>query len=176
MLSGAMLQATRGDACTRIPGGVGTFPRTDSRRITIRLVTAAAAAATAAAAAGRGQRHLGIHGESHVGHINRDALDLRHQFGGHAEGETVNFLGAVLCVRLIQSQGETRAASAAGGKKHADGLAFLVREVGFQLFTSVFRQSDHSYSSLGRIRGTSCPSGNGTGARGHPTLSAGNGR
>ena len=59
--------------------------------------------------------------------------------------------------------------------KHADGLAFLVREVGFQLFTSVFRQSDHSYSSLGRIRGTSCPSGNGTGARGHPTLSAGNG-
>ena len=168
MLSGAMLQATRGDACTRIPGGVGTFPRKDSRRITIRLVTAAAAA-------GRGQRHLGIHGESHVGHINRDALDLRHQFGGHAEGETVNFLGAVLCVRLIQSQGETRAASAAGGKKHADGLAFLVREVGFQLFTSVFRQSDHSYSSLGRIRGTSCPSGNGTGARGHPTLSAGNG-
>ena len=64
-----------------IPGGVGTFPRTDSRRITIRLVTAAAAAATAAAAAGRGQRHLGIHGESHVGHINLDALDLRHQVG-----------------------------------------------------------------------------------------------
>ena len=170
-----MLQATRGDACMHIPGGVGTFPRTDSRRITIRLVTAAAAAATAAAAAGRGQRHLGMHGESHVGHINLDALDLRHQVGGHAEGETVNFLGAVLCVRLIQSQGETRAASAAGGKKHADGLAFLVREVGFQLFTSVFRQSDHSYSSLGRICGASCPSGTGTDALGQQALSAGNG-
>ena len=121
-----------------IPGGVGTIPRTASRRITIPLVTAAAAAATAAAAAGSGQRHLGIHGESHVGLINLDALELRHQVGGHAEGETVNFLGAVLCVRRIQSQCETRASSAAGGKIHADGLSFLVREVGFQRFTSVF--------------------------------------
>lgn len=127
----------------------------------IRLVTAATAAATAAAAAGGGQRDIGVHRESHVGHIDGDAPDLRHQIGGHAESETVDFLGAILCVRLIQSQGKTRAASAAGGKKHADGLAFLVREVGFQLFTSIFRQIDHSFSSLGRIRGASCPSGAG---------------
>ena len=127
-----------------IPGGVGTFPRTDSRRITIRLVTAAAAAATAAAAAGRGQRHLGIHGESHVGHINLDALDLRHQVGGHAEGETVNFLGAVLCVRLIQSQGETRAASAAGGQIDADAGLGLIREESLELGTSRVGKMDHS--------------------------------
>ena len=145
------------------------------RATPVSLAACATAAATAAAAAGGGQRDIGVHRESHVGHIDGDAPNLRHQIGGHAESETVDFLGAVLCVRLIQSQGERRAASAAGGKKHADGLAFLVREVGFQLFTSVFRQSDHSYSSLGRICGASCPSGTGTDALGQQALSAGNG-
>ena len=111
------------------------------------LMTAAAAAATAAGtAARRRQGHFGSHGEAQIAQVYADALHLLQQFLVDAEREAVLFEPGVLVSGFVQSQDEPGAGAAAGSKIHTDGLAFLVRKIGFQLFADIFRQSDHSFS------------------------------
>lgn len=111
-----------------------------------RLVGAAAAGGTTAAAtapARIGERNLGLDGKAHIGQIDGHAAHRFQQIGGDAELEAVLFENFVFGGRLIQSQGETRAASAAGGEIHADGRLFLVGKIGFQLVGSRFANRDH---------------------------------
>ena len=109
------------------------------------LMTAAAAAATAAGtAARRRQGHFGGNGEAQIAQVYADALHLLQQFLVDAERKAVLFEPGVLVPGFVQSQDEPGAGAAAGSKIHTDGLAFLVRKIGFQLLAGIFRQSDHS--------------------------------
>ena len=85
---------------------------------------AAGAAAGTAAAAAKGQFRLDE--EAHVAHVDLNAANALQKGVFEAEGETVDFKGLVVFSRLIQSQCETRAASAAGGQIDADaGLGLI---------------------------------------------------
>ena len=109
---------------------------------------AAAGAAGTAAAAGRGQRHFRIYREAHIGEINIHALDLGQQILGNAECKTFGFQLLVIILRLIQSQCQTGAASAAGCKKDADGLSVLIRKIGLKLLAGAGGKIQHGGTSI----------------------------
>lgn len=114
----------------------------------LRLVGAAAAGGTTAAAtapARVGERNFGLDGKAHVGQIDGHAAHRFQQVGGDAKLEAVLFKNLVFGGRLIQSQGEARSASAAGGEIHADGRLFLVGKIGFQLVGSRFANRNHCF-------------------------------
>lgn len=104
---------------------------------------AAAGAAGTAAAAGGGQRHFRINREAHIGKVDAHALDLGQQILGNAEGKTFGFQLLVIILRLIQSQCQTGAASAAGCKKDADGLSVLIRKIGLKLLAGAGGKIQH---------------------------------
>ena len=68
------------------------------------------------------------------------------QFVVDAEREAVLFEPGVLVTGFVQSQDEPGAGAAAGSEIHTDGLAFLVRKIGFQLLAGILGQNDHSFS------------------------------
>ncbi len=103
---------------------------------------AAGAAGTAAAARG-GQRHFRINREAHIGKIDAHALDLGQQILCNAEGKTFGFQLLVIILRLIQSQCQTGAASAAGCEKDADGLSVLIRKIGLKLLAGAGGKIQH---------------------------------
>ena len=107
------------------------------------LVRAAAGAAGTAAAAGGGQRHFRINREAHIGKVDAHALDLGQQILGNAEGKTFGFQLLVIILRLIQSQCQTGAASAAGCEKDADGLSVLIRKIGLKLLAGAGGKIQH---------------------------------
>lgn len=112
------------------------------------VAAAAAGAGTAGAAAFRGgQGHRGFHRKAHIREIDLHSLDLFQQGLVDAESEAVLFLGLILIIRLIQSQRETRAASAAG-QIYPDGISFLIRKVRFQFFAGAFGQFEHNSSKV----------------------------
>ena len=106
------------------------------------MTAAGAAAGTAAAAA---QRKFGLDDEAHVAHIDLDAANTFHEGLFNAESETADFVGLVIIVRLIQSQGETRAASAAGSEIDTDAGLGLVSEERFKLNAGIVGKVDHGY-------------------------------
>lgn len=113
------------------------------------LVAAAAAGAGTAgtAAVGSGQGHFGFHRKAHIGQINFYALHLVQKILIDAERKAALFLGLILIVRLIQSQCETRAASAARGI-YPYGSFFLVRKISPKLFAGGIRKFDHVTSRV----------------------------
>ena len=104
------------------------------------MTAAGAAAGTAAAAA---ERQFRLDEEAHIAHINLNATDTLQQGAFEAERETVDVKGLVVISRLIQSQCETRAASAAGGQINADAGLGLIGEESLELGTSRVRKMDH---------------------------------
>ena len=105
------------------------------------MTAAGAAAGTAAAAA---ERQFRLDEEAHIAHVDLDAADALKKRAFEAESETVDFKGLVVFSRLIQSQCETRAASAAGGQIDADAGLGLIREESLELGTSRVGKMDHS--------------------------------
>lgn len=105
-------------------------------------MTAAGAAAGAAGAAAEGK--LRFDGEAHVAHVDLHTADTFEQGRFEAESETVDIEGLVVFGRLIQSQCETRAASAAGGQIDADAGLGLIGEESLELGTSRVGKMDHS--------------------------------
>lgn len=112
-------------------------------------MTAAGAAAGAAAAASK--RKLGFDDEAHIAHVDLHAADTFQQRVFKAEGKTVDFKGLIGISRLIQSQCETRAASATGGQVDTDARLGLVREESLKLGTSCFRKMDHCILQSGLL-------------------------
>ena len=109
-------------------------------------MTAAGAAAGTAAAAAKGQFRLDE--EAHVAHVDLHAADTFEQGRFEAESETVDIEGLVVFGRLIQSQCETRAASAAGGQIDADAGLGLIGEESLKLSTSRVGKMDHGILHL----------------------------
>ena len=107
---------------------------------------AAGAAAGTAAAAAKGQFRLDE--EAHVAHVDLNAANALQKGVFEAEGETVDFEGLVVFSRLIQSQCETRAASAAGGQIDADAGLGLIGEESLKLSTSRVGKMDHGILHL----------------------------
>ena len=104
---------------------------------------AAAAASAGSAAASALKRDFGIDDEAHVAYVDSYAADAFQQRGFQTEGETVDFKGLVVVGRLIQSQGETGAASAAGGQVNADAGLGLVGEERLKFLTGTIGKIDH---------------------------------
>ena len=111
-----------------------------------------AATASAAATAARGtfslcgKRNLRLDHEAHVGQVDIHAADGSEQIFADAEGKTVFFLDVVVVRRLVQSQCQTRAASAAGSQINANARFGLVRKERFQFLARVFGEIDHDAS------------------------------
>ena len=105
-------------------------------------MTAAGAAAGTAAAAAKGQFRLDE--EAHVAHVDLNAANALQKRAFEAESETVDFKGLVVFSRLIQSQCETRAASAAGGQIDADAGLGLIGEESLKFCTGRIGKMDHS--------------------------------
>ena len=105
------------------------------------MTAAGAAAGTAAAAA---ERQFRLDEEAHIAHVDFDTTDALEQSVFDAESETVDVKGLVVFSRLIQSQCETRAASAAGGQIDADAGLGLIGEESLELGTSRVGKMDHS--------------------------------
>jgi len=103
---------------------------------------AAGAAAGTAAAAAKGQFRFDE--EAHVAHVDLNAANALQKGVFEAEGETVDFEGLVVFSRLIQSQCETRAASAAGGQIDADAGLGLIGEESLKFCTGRIGKMDHS--------------------------------
>ena len=104
---------------------------------------AAAGTTGTAAAAGRCKRHFRINREAHIRKVNGHALDLRQQILGNAESKALGFQVLVAILGLIQSQCQTGAASASGGKKDADRLLFLIRKIGLKLLAGAGGKIQH---------------------------------
>jgi hypothetical protein len=112
------------------------------------MTAAGAAAGTAAAAA---ERQFRFDEEAHIAHVDLDATDALQKRAFEAESETVDVKGLVVFSRLIQSQCETRAASAAGGEIHTDAGLGLIREESLELGTSRIRKMDHCILQSGLL-------------------------
>jgi hypothetical protein len=102
-----------------------------------------AAGATARAAATAAQRQFGFYDEAHVTDVDFNAANTFKKGFFEAEGETVDFKGLVVFSRLIQSQCETRAASATGGKIDTDAGLGLIGEESLKFCTCGIRKIDH---------------------------------
>ena len=103
-----------------------------------------AAGAAAGTAATTAKRQFRLDHEAHVANVDLDAANALQKGIFEAESETVDFKGLVVFSRLIQSQCETRAASAAGGQIDADAGLGLIREESLELGTSSVGKMDHS--------------------------------
>ena len=107
------------------------------------MASAAASAGTAAAPALK--RDFRVDDEAHIAHVDFYAADAFQQRRFQTEGETVDFKGLVVVGRLIQSQGETGAASAAGGQIDADAGFGLVGEKGLKFLPGSIGKMNHVY-------------------------------
>ena len=103
---------------------------------------ASATAAAAAPAAGVGKGHVRSYHKSHIVQIHCHPLHLFQQPGIHAEGIASLFLGLVLFVRLIQSQGQTGTAST-GRHIYPDGLLLFAGKKSIKLLAGTFCQCYH---------------------------------
>ena len=104
------------------------------------MTTAGAAAGTAAAAA---ERQFRLDEEAHIAHVDLNAADALKKRAFEAESETVDFKGLVVFSRLIQSQCETRTASATGGQIDTDAGLGLIGEESLKFCTGGIRKIDH---------------------------------
>ena len=104
------------------------------------MTAAGAAAGTAAAAA---ERQFRLDEEAHIAHVDFDATDTLQKGVFDAESETVDFEGFVFFIRLIQSQCETRAASATGGQIDTDAGLGPVGEEGLKFCASRIGKMNH---------------------------------
>ena len=110
------------------------------------LVGAAAAGGTTSATtapARIGKGNFGFDGKAHVRQVDAHAAHGFKKIAGDAKGKSVLLKNLVFGSRLIQSQSEARAASAAGGEIHADRRFFLVGKIRFQLMGSCFANGKH---------------------------------
>ena len=105
------------------------------------MTAAGAAAGTAAAPALK--RNFRFDDEAHIAYIDFYTADSFQQRIFQAEGETVDFKGLVIVGRLIQSQSETGAASAAGGKIDTDAGLGLVGEERLKFLAGSIGKIDH---------------------------------
>ena len=105
-------------------------------------MTAAGAAATAAAASAL-KRKFRLDDEAHIAHVDFYAADAFQQRVFNTEGKPVDVEGLVVISRLIQSQGETGAASAAGGKIDTDAGLGLVGEESLKFLAGSIGKIDH---------------------------------
>lgn len=108
-----------------------------------RLSVTAAGAAAGSAAAPALKRNFRFDDEAHVAYVDFYAADAFKQRFFQAEREPVDFKGLVIVGRLIQSQGETGAASAAGGQVNADAGLGLVGEERLKFLTGTIGKIDH---------------------------------
>ncbi len=123
--------------------------------------TAPGGATAAGASPGGLQRNGRVYGKPHICKIDFYGSDFVQQVFFNAERESTVFEHGIILIRLVQSQRQPRAASAAGGKIHADGAPLLVRKVSFQLLAGVFSHLDHIASTdmsfqLGKVRRRVC--------------------
>ena len=102
-----------------------------------------AAGAAARAAATAAQRQFGFDDKAHVADVDFNAANTFKEGIFEAEGETVDFKGLVVFSRLIQSQCETRAASAAGGQIDADTGLGPVSKEGLEFGKSGIGKTNH---------------------------------
>ena len=107
-------------------------------------MTAAGAAATAAAASAL-KRKFRLDDEAHIAHVDFYAADAFQQRVFNTEGKPVDVEGLVVISRLIQSQSETGAASAAGGQIDANAGFGLVGEESLKLLTGSIGKIDHGH-------------------------------
>ena len=114
------------------------------------MTAAGAAAGTAAAAA---ERQFRLDEEAHIAHVDFDAADALQKRAFDAESETVNFKGLVVFSRLIQSQCETRAASAAGGQIDTDAGRGPVGKEGVEFSAGTFSEYEHDNLRVSIKRG-----------------------
>ena len=112
------------------------------------MTAAGAAAGTAAAAA---ERQFRLDHEAHIAHVDLNATDALQKGAFDAESETVDFEGFVVFSRLIQSQCETRTASATGGKIDTNARLGLIREESLKFSTSRIGKIDHLILQLGFV-------------------------
>ena len=112
------------------------------------MSAAGAAAGTAAATA---KRQFRLDHEAHVANVDLDAANALQKGIFEAESETVDFKGLVVFSRLIQSQCETRAASATGGKIDTDAGLGLIGEESLKFCTSRIGKIDHLILQLGFV-------------------------
>ena len=88
-----------------------------------------------------------VHTSTAVGSIDEEGNGVTladgKKIAGDAKGKSVLFKNLVFGSRLIQSQSEARAASAASGEIHADRRFFLVGKIRFQLVGSCFANRKH---------------------------------
>ena len=103
----------------------------------------AAGAAAAAAAASALKRNFRLDDEAHVAHVDFYAADAFQQRIFKTEGKTVDVKGLVIISRLVQSQGKTGTASAAGGKIDTDAGLGLVGEERLKFLAGSIGKIDH---------------------------------
>lgn len=109
-----------------------------------RLAAAGAAGAGSGGTSGSSANRVGgIHGEPVVGHVDLDIAGFGGQFLIHEEGELTNLVDLVSVLRLIQSQSQSRASSAAGCEVNPHRCFFFIRKVAFQLLLCGFSHIDH---------------------------------
>ena len=102
-----------------------------------------AAGAAAGTAATTAKRQFRLDHEAHVANVDLDAANALQKGIFEAESETVDFKGLVVFSRLIQSQCETRTASATGGQIDTDAGLGPVGEEGLKFCTSRIGKMDH---------------------------------
>ena len=107
------------------------------------MTAAGAAAGTAAAPALK--RNFRFDDEAHIAYVDFDAADAFEQRVFQTERESVDFKGLIVVGRLIQSQGETGAASAAGGQIDTDAGLGLVGKESLKLLTGSIGKIDHGH-------------------------------
>ena len=108
-----------------------------------RVSVTAAGAAAGSAAAPALKRNFRFDDEAHVAYVDFYAAYAFQQRVFKTERESVDFKGLVIVIRLIQSQGETGTASAAGGQIDADAGLGLVGEERLELLTGSIGKIDH---------------------------------
>ena len=116
------------------------------RQMLWELVGTAAAGGTTSATtapARIGKGNFGFDGKAHVRQVDAHAAHGFKKIAGDAKGKSVLLKNLVFGSRLIQSQSEARAASAASGEIHADRRFFLVGKIRFQLVGSRFANRKH---------------------------------
>ena len=110
-----------------------------------------AAGAAARTAATTAERQFRLDHEAHIAHVDLNATDALKKGAFEAESETVDFEGFVVFSRLIQSQCETRTASATGGKIDTNARLGLIREESLKFSTSRIGKIDHLILQLGFV-------------------------
>ena len=110
-----------------------------------------AAGAAARTAATTAERQFRLDEEAHIAYVDLNATDALQKGAFDAESETVGFEGFVVFSRLIQSQCETRAASATGGKIDANARLRLIGEESLKFSTSRIGKIDHLILQLGFV-------------------------